>query len=198
MPPATPLQDVAIEASGVYVTGTAASNQFPTTAGAFDTSVSGASDVYVTKLDPGGNAQLYSTVLGGSGADLAGGIAVGPGGNAYVTGTGTTGYPTTAGAYAGTTGKPVFVTKLDPTGGALVYSTRFGGPALGAPRPRTRAAASRSTPTGNAYIGGGNRLRVHRRRARSPIPPPPAPSIGRWTWIPSGPSPAAWTRSSPS
>src|SRR5207245_2782042 len=87
--------------------------------------------VFVTKLDPSGSALVYSTYLG---RGEAGGIAVDSSGSAYVTGYSVyeTGYcycgpnfPTTPGAFQ-PTGGGVFVTKLDPTGSALVYSTFVG------------------------------------------------------------------------
>ena len=79
-------------------------------------------------VDPG---LVYSTYLGGTGDDSGYGIAVDSAGQAYVTG-GTysaTDFPKTAGAYNtphnGT--QDVFVTKLNSSGSALVYSTYFGG-----------------------------------------------------------------------
>src|SRR5438876_6180112 len=69
----------------------------------------------------------YSTYLGGTGGDQGFGIAVDVAGNAYVTGsTGSIDFPTTAGAFGGG-GVDAFVTKLNPTGTALVYSTYLGG-----------------------------------------------------------------------
>ncbi|HYW98673.1 MAG TPA: SBBP repeat-containing protein, partial [Candidatus Elarobacter sp.] len=87
---------------------------------------------FVTKLNPAGSAPLvYSTYLGGSGDDVGQGIAVDAAGNAYVTGyTGSTNFPTTAGAFqsANAGGNDAFVTTLNPAGSApLVYSTYFGG-----------------------------------------------------------------------
>src|SRR3989454_9366094 len=87
---------IAADAVGnAYVTGFTGSTNFPTTAGAFG---GGGVDAFVTKLSPTG-ALVYSTYLGGSGGDEGRGIAVDVAGNAYVTGsTGSTDFPTTAGA----------------------------------------------------------------------------------------------------
>src|SRR5207245_4425222 len=73
---------------------------------------------------------FYSTVLGGAGGEQGFGIALDSSGDAYVTGfTGSSDFPTTVGAfdtsYHG--GGDAFVTKLDPTGSALLYSTYLGG-----------------------------------------------------------------------
>ncbi len=94
-------------------------------------------DAFVAKLDPTGSHLLYSTYLGGSGADGAFGIAVDATGAVYVSGgTGSPNFPTTPGAlqttYIGyianqppSLGPDGFVTKLD-TSGNLVYSTLTG------------------------------------------------------------------------
>jgi beta-propeller repeat-containing protein/centrosomal CEP192-like protein len=133
---------VAVDSSGsAYVTGGTFSPDFPTTAGAFDTScgTDGACnpdasgnkqpDAFVAKLDPSGSKLLYSTYLGGSGIDGANGIAVDSSGNAYVTGTtGSTDFPTQNPLQAALGGGyDAFVTKLNPAGSALVYSTYLGG-----------------------------------------------------------------------
>ena len=83
----------------------------------------------MTKLNPTGSALVYSTYLGGSDTDAAFGIAVDTVGNAYVTGdTRSTNFPTTLGAFQTAVGGfDAFVTKLNPTGSALVYSTYLGG-----------------------------------------------------------------------
>jgi beta-propeller repeat-containing protein len=128
---------IAVDGAGsAYVTGSGTSTDFPTTAGAFDTSSNGGSDAFATKLDSAGAALTYSTYLGGSLDDQGNGIAVDGAGSAYVIGytasvgpgTGTP-FPTTSGAfdtiYNG--GGDGFVTKLNTAGAALTYSTFLGG-----------------------------------------------------------------------
>ncbi|HEV8306236.1 MAG TPA: SBBP repeat-containing protein, partial [Methylomirabilota bacterium] len=78
---------IALDAAGnAYVTGGTSSSNFPTTAGAFQTSLGGSFDAFVTKLNPTGTALVYSTYLGGSGDDQGHGIQVDASGHAYVTG----------------------------------------------------------------------------------------------------------------
>ncbi len=73
-----------VDASGnAYVTGSTAATKTSTTAGAFQTSSAGGSDVFVTKLNPTGTALIYSAYLGGSGFDGAASIAIDSAGNAY-------------------------------------------------------------------------------------------------------------------
>src|SRR5204863_6336 len=118
---------IAVDTSGnAYVTGRALSTNFPTTAGSFQTTLGGGGDAFVTKLNPTGSGLVYSTFLGGSrGQEEGFEIAADAVGNAYVTGfTSSTDFPTTAGAFQTTIGSThsAFVTKLNPTGSALVYS----------------------------------------------------------------------------
>src|SRR5439155_3430522 len=82
---------------------------------------------YPLVIDPG---LAYSTYLGGSGFDRGQGIAVDGAGNAYVTGlTASTDFPTTVGAFdtSANGGGDAFVTKLNPLGTGLLYSTYLGG-----------------------------------------------------------------------
>src|SRR5207244_6269799 len=78
-----------------------------------------------------GSGLVCCTYLGGSGAEQGHGIAVDTSGYAYVTGfTASTNFPTTTGAFQSTFGgggEDAFVTKLNATGSALVYSTYLGG-----------------------------------------------------------------------
>ena len=123
---------VAVDVAGnAYVAGTTRSASFPTTVGAFQTSYGGSSDGFVTKLNPTGSGLVYSTYLGGSDFDLASGIVVDSADSAYITGlTSSADFPTTPLAFQTTYGGglwDVFLTKLDPSGGALIYSTFVGG-----------------------------------------------------------------------
>ncbi len=118
------------DASGntsAYVAGSTTSTDFPTTTGAYQVAYGGGSDAFVTKYGPAG-AVVYSSYLGGVGEDEAYGIAVDGAGNAYLTGRSTS-MPTTPGAYQATPsgGVAAFVTKFNPTGSGLVYSTYLGG-----------------------------------------------------------------------
>jgi len=125
---------IAIDLAGnAFVTGGTNSTDFPVTVGAFDVSYNGGvRDAFVTKLSPAGDALVYSTFLGGSMDDAGYPIAVDLAGDAYVAGvTLSDGFPTTPGAFrtirhAGFVTEG-FVTKLDTTGRALVYSTFLGG-----------------------------------------------------------------------
>jgi hypothetical protein len=123
---------IAVDAAGnAYVTGGTSSGNFPTTPGAFQRTYGGSGDAFVTKLNPAGTALAYSTYLGGSGGDSGAGIAVDAAGSAYVAGETTSStFPTTPGAFQTAFGGGMgnaFVTKLNPAGTALAYSTYLGG-----------------------------------------------------------------------
>lgn len=124
---------LAVDGSGnAYVTGTTLSSDFPTTAGAYSTSLNGSFDIFVTKVNVGGTGLSYSTYLGGSGSDIGNGVAADGSGNAYVTGqTRSTDFPTVS-AIQGThgdggTNNDAFVVKLNAGGAGLGYSTYLGG-----------------------------------------------------------------------
>jgi Beta-propeller repeat len=121
---------IAVDLAGnAYVTGFTGSTDFPTTAGAFQTTNDG-QRAFVAKLNLTGSALVYSTYLGGSdGGEVGGGITVDTSGNAYVTGhTGAIDFPTVNPLQPTLNGgTDAFISKLNPTGSALVYSTYFGG-----------------------------------------------------------------------
>ena len=116
-------------------------------------------NAFVTKLNASRHALVYSTYLGGNGDDSATGIAVDSSGNAYVTGyTDSTNFPTTAGAfqtsYGG--GGNAFVTKLNASGTALVYSTYLGGGIATRLMAMASRWTARATPTSPAYTTSTN------------------------------------------
>jgi hypothetical protein len=123
--------DIAIDNnSNSYIIGTTLATNYPTTTGAYDVSHNGNWDVFVTRLDANGSALVYSTFLGGSNLDHGNSIALN-GEYAYLTGyTASDDYPTTSGAYdqsRSPNAYDAFVTKLNASGSALVYSTFLGG-----------------------------------------------------------------------
>ncbi|MGA2630827.1 MAG: SBBP repeat-containing protein [Terriglobia bacterium] len=144
--PSHPGKGIAVDTTGkVYVTGVTNSttSPFPTTPGAYQTSctlnaLDGCdSDAFVAKLDTtlsGAASLVYSTYLGGSGADGGVGIAVDVSGNAYITGITTSPdfpiWPTAGVVFQPNYGggnADAFVTQLNTTGTGLVYSSFLGG-----------------------------------------------------------------------
>jgi uncharacterized protein (TIGR03437 family) len=94
----------------------------------------GSGDVFAAKLNPAGTAFLYTAFVGGSAWDSAAGLALDAAGNAYLSGTTQSrDFPVTPGAFQSAnnaaSGCPstVFVTRINPAGTALTYSTLLGG-----------------------------------------------------------------------
>lgn len=124
---------VAVDSAfNAYVAGTTLSANFPTL-NAFQGTLSGPSDVFVTKFNSAATGVFFSTFLGGSGNESAAGIAVDTGFNVYVAGTtDSSNFPITSGSAvpdspgsAGT--NHVFVTELNSAGAGPVYSTYLAG-----------------------------------------------------------------------
>jgi hypothetical protein len=155
---------IAIDTTGVYVVGLTSGN-FPTTAGAFQTTPSGSSNGFVTKLNTSGSALNYSTYLGGSSSDFAAAVAVAAG-NAYVTGATTnSAFPITPGTAfqpaCGSDGtcnggsEDAFVTVFNSTGTQLVYSSFLGG------EGNDRGLGIALDGSGDAYITGLTQSSLH-------------------------------------
>ena len=144
---------IAVDLSGdAFVAGGTSSSDFPVTTGAFQKTFGGGGlDAFVFELNPGGTTLTYSTYVGGTGSDVANGLAVDGSGNAYIVGsTGSADFPTLNPIQKqlnGTTNG--FVTKLNASGSALVYSTWLGG------GTGDFASAVAVDSSGNAYITGG-------------------------------------------
>ena len=151
-----------------FVTGGTFSTDFPTEH-PLQPNAGGESDfptdAVVAKLSADGGTVLYSTYLGGSKEDAGNGIAVDSLGDAYVTGTTISDdFPTTPGAFDpncppdgkcgattytnGLINSAGFLSKLNPAGSALVYSTYFGGTG------NTRGQAVAVDNNQNAYVTG--------------------------------------------
>lgn len=144
---------IAVDSLGnAYVTGETSSADFPTTTGALRTTYSAVNNLaFVAKINSTGTALLYSTFLGGSYGDWGSAIAVDSSGNAYITGiANSSDFPTTSGAmqrqFHGSS--DAFVSKLNASGTALVYSTFLGGSSTDA------GSAIAIDAAGDAFIAG--------------------------------------------
>jgi hypothetical protein len=156
---------LAVDAAGnAFVNGATTSTNFPTTAGAYQTTFGGGADVFVAKLNVSGGV-LYSTYIGGGCIEVGWSVAIDASGSAYAVGNSQVAdgcaqtYPITAGAFQsthGTEGEDVIVTKLNPAGSALVYSTFLAGVVTGGPHemPDDLATGIAIDASGNAYIVG--------------------------------------------
>jgi hypothetical protein len=144
---------IAVDALGsASLTGQTSSTNFPT-ANAVQATFGGGTpdgDVFVTKLNPAGDAYVYSTYLGDAENDIGFEIALDSSGNAYVTGvTRSDDFPTANAFQAELKGtSDAFLTKLSAAG-AMVYSTYLGGSA------DDSGNGIAVDSTGNAYVVGG-------------------------------------------
>ena len=162
---------IAVDSEGnAYVGGRTLSHNFPGTSGSAIQPVTGGNgDGFVTKLNAAGTAILYSTYLGGSDDDDVLAIALDRSGSAYVTGRvsssqfpGTPGNPIQS-SYHG--GQDAFVTRIDPTGTTILYSTYLGGSGSDG------ASAIAVDRAGNAYVAGFTDSHNFPGTAGSPIQP---------------------------
>ena len=121
---------IGVDAEGqVVITGSTASNGFPTTPGALQQKRGGFHDAFVARLNRDGTSLIYATYLGGAFDDFAAALTVDASGNAYVAGRALSeNFPTTHHAYQRVNkgGDLCFVSKLSPAGDRLLYSTFLG------------------------------------------------------------------------
>jgi hypothetical protein len=122
---------IAVDNAGdAYITGYTTSLDFPTINALQPSYGGGLSDAFVAELSAGGTSLVYSTYLGGTGADDSYSIAVDAAGNAFVTGyTFSIDFPLVDPIQASFGGgySDAFVAEISVTGTALVYSTYLGG-----------------------------------------------------------------------
>ena len=154
---------VAIDSIGnVYVAGITRSSDFPTTAGAYGTTLFGANDAFVSKLDSNLESLLASTFFGGNDRDSANSIYIDSIGNVYVAGeTYSSDFPTTPDNYdtSYNGGADVFISKLDsdlsvaqPDISISPISHNFGSVNIGSTSTQTFTV----TNIGNGDLGVGS------------------------------------------
>src|SRR3990172_4783296 len=101
----------------IYIAGFTNSSDYPTTTGSYDPSHNGENDVFISKLNGALTNLLSSTFIGGSGSEIAYGMAIFSDNiYIYIAGeTNSSNYPTTSGAYEElyTSSYDVFISKLD-------------------------------------------------------------------------------------
>lgn len=140
---------IAVDSSGnAYIAGDTLSANFPTL-NPYQSTLLDTRDAFITKVNSAG-VPIYSTYLGGNDITSAFGITVDSSEHAYIVGgTSATNFPIVNAFQSLKAGmEDAFVTKLDPTGSVLIYSTYLGG--TGEDEAETIAADS----GGNAYIIG--------------------------------------------
>jgi uncharacterized repeat protein (TIGR01451 family) len=152
-------QGIAVDAGGrAYVAGLVVGSSFPVK-NAYQLVTGGNWDAFLTVLSPQGNTLIYSTYLGGSGNDIAMGIALDSSANAYVTGS--AGPPTQGSKFDFPTLHSVqpegaiFVAKFNRVG-ALQYSSVFGDSPGSTEAPLSLAVDS----SGSVYIAGYTTLQT--------------------------------------
>ena len=128
---------IAVRAGNAFITGNTTSTNFPNTAPQsggttvypFQTTPGGGTDAFVTEINTTGDHLVFSSYLGGSGADFGQGIAVDSTGNVYVTGsTQSANFPTANPLQGANNGNgDAFVTEVNFTGTQILYSTYLGG-----------------------------------------------------------------------
>jgi len=156
--------------NNLIVLGSSASTNYPTTTGAYDTSLGGTVDIVLTKLNSTGSALVGSTFLGGNGLDgqlltsntalrknygdgYRGDVTVSGNNSIYLASmTSSTDFPTTTGAFQRTAGGGAsdgVVSVFNATLTALTWSSYLGGSGADA------AYSVQLDNASNLFVGGG-------------------------------------------
>lgn len=126
--------DIYTDSAGyTYVSGNTRDKNFPATDGAYQAELKGSADVFVVKYSPEGEI-VFATLIGGTKREHHSAITVDEAGFIYVAGgTHSSDFPVTSGSYdtsfngEGTWAGDVFLTKLNPSGTEIIFSTFIGG-----------------------------------------------------------------------
>ena len=129
------VKSAAVDSAGnTYIVGQTFESTYPVTAGAFQTTCTACAaqkpEIFITKLNPTGTVQVYSTFLGGSSYNEGDGITVDATGDAIVVGYTTSPDFPLKNAVASGTPSPSntgFVTSLAVDGASLNFSSLLGG-----------------------------------------------------------------------
>ncbi|MCB9135379.1 MAG: SBBP repeat-containing protein [Anaerolineales bacterium] len=143
---------IAVDNAGnAYLTGYTESAGFPTTAAAYDQTLGGERDAFVTKFNTTGSAVLYSTFLGGSSKDNGERIVLDASNHAIISGYSEDGstFPQTGLAIGPTGAWDIFVSQLNTNGTGMIYSTVIGGSSYD-----FYAQGLALDAAGNAYVSG--------------------------------------------
>jgi hypothetical protein len=135
----------------VFVAGTTSESDFPTTAGAYQTSLTSSRSAFVSEFTADGSALVFSTYLSGSDDTYGWGIDLDSDGNIYVAGqTTASDFPVTASAFQPVFGgyEDAFLTVFNPGGASLRYSTYLGGSSW------DLAVGLRTGNPGKVYVAG--------------------------------------------
>jgi hypothetical protein len=128
---------IALDAKGnIYVAGTTASTDFPATASAYQSTLSGPTDAFLFEINTNSSTALYATYLGGAGREDGRSIAVLPSGQVYLAiSTLSSNFPMVGSSYQNSLPgfESLAIAVMDPTqlgANSLLYSTYFGGSEL--------------------------------------------------------------------